>query len=849
MNWDSKKGILTILIFIILIGSVISPCQAFSGFGQGFLSFQNKIKIHGETRFLVTAEFPYYRLSPKVWSERLDLVKDVGINIVTFYIPWNIHELLPGKFDFEGRIREQNNLNLFLSLLREKEMYAIVKPGPFICAEVHHGGIPDWVTSQHPDVVMRSSEGSTVGFRQDGLPLPAYLNPDYVSLVKSWYDVLSKIVIVPNQYPNGPIIAVQIENEIPYSTSELANPFSWGYSTSTVSLYRKWLKEKYHDIAQYNSQHIPQIADFKFIEPPTNSGWHLPCAKAWLTYQDWVEFKSFYVTKVLRIYSSILRDSGVTLPFYHNILMLDDESPVNYDEMRRVMYIGPNYWLPSNPMDDEQSYFYGLERILLANSVNNGYSYVPEMNWGWGTGQEHDFLTRCLLSELSGFNVYPIVDGANAGTLNGARYSNNPEPYPGGAPIDVNGIAFHSYYYLKRLVTFLNAVGSRFSQSRKGAEIAVGYYSPYNYPRSYIFWANEPISAFKEVFKEEIDQNKNLFYIIKTFSNHFIDFTVVNLSYVTLENLRQHRMLFIQSYKYMDKITLIKLLDYVKDGGILVMGPEFPSLDIEMSLLKDLPISTRWAEIVREREMNQPISIRKSSNKKLQIAGHLNYFANGKNCEVLAQEKGAPYILQFAHGKGQVILVGFNYYLAIKDNWKFFRSLFEKFNIDPRYCWIPEQGSEINIFRRASENGVFLFVTNRSEDDKVVEIDYLDELRIIRKLYVSVRSKGNSIIETKRGYIVSAAIQGSGSCVLRTECLSIIAEGINEFIFAQTNNGKHLIVGERTGKVTVQSSVLQPNISVTRLDGKSVGRYVSDKEFEFEYSPREDLNPYVFVGW
>ena len=842
------KRILIILILIILMGSVISPCQAFSGSGQGFLSFQNKIKIHGETRFLVTAEFPYYRLSPKVWSERLDLVKAVGINIVTFYIPWNIHELLPGKFDFEGRIREQNNLNLFLSLLREREMYAIVKPGPFICAEVRHGGIPDWVTSLHPDVVMRSSDGDIVRFRQDGSPLPAYLNPDYVSLVKSWYDVLSKTVIVPNQYPNGPIIAVQIENEIPYSTSELANPFSWGYSTSTVSLYRKWLKEKYHDIAQYNSQHIPRIADFKFIEPPTNSRWHLSSAKAWLTYQDWVEFKSFYVTKVLRIYSSILRNSGVTLPFYHNILMLDDESPVNYNEMRRVIYIGPNYWLPSSPMDDEQSYFYGLERILLANSVNNGYSYVPEMNWGWGTGQEHDFLTRYLLHELSGFNVYPIVDGANAGTLNGARYSNNPEPYPGGAPIDVNGIAFDSYYYLKRLMTFLNTVELRLSQSRKSAEIAVGYYPQYNYPRSYILWAHEPISSFKKIFKEEIDQNKSLFYIIKTFSNHNVDFTVVNLSRAILENLQQYRILFIQSYKYMDRATLIKLLDYVNGGGILVMGPEFPSLDVDMSLLKDLPISMRCTEITREKETKRPTSI-EWSDGELKIAGHLNYFADSKDSKVLARDGELPCILQLAYGRGQIILVGFDYYLTSKNNYKFFNNIFEKFNIIPYYCWISENDSKVNIFRRTSKNGTFLFITNRSEDTKVAEISYLDEFETTRKLYVSVRGKGNSIIETKRGHIVSVAVQGSDRCVIRTKSLSIMAEGINEFIFAKTDIGEHIIVGDRCGKVTVQSSTLQSNISVTRRDGKSVGKYISDTRFEFEYSPREDFNPYVFVGW
>lgn len=68
--------------------------------------------------------------------------------------------------------------------------------------------------------------------------------------------------------------------------------------------------------------------------------------------------------------------------------------------------------------------------------------------------------------------------------------------------------------------------------------------------------------------------------------------------------------------------------------------------------------------------------------------------------------------------------------------------------------------------------------------------------------------------------------------------MSVIAEGINEFIFAKTDRREYIIVGDRCGKVTIQSSTLQSNISVTRRDGKSVGKYISDTRFEFEYLER-----------
>jgi len=92
---------------------------------------------------------------------------------------------------------------------------------------------------------------------------------------------------------------------------------------------------------------------------------------------------------------------------------------------------------------------------------------------------------------------------------------------------------------------------------------------------------------------------------------------------------------------------------------------------------------------------------------ELKIAGHLNYFANSKNFTVLARDGELPCILQLAYGRGKIILVGFNYYLTSKDNYKFFNNIFEKFNIIPYYCWISENDSKVNIFRRTSKNGTF----------------------------------------------------------------------------------------------------------------------------------------------
>jgi len=42
----------------------------------------------------------YWRLDPEKWGEILDKVKEMGFEVVTTYIPWEIHEIREGVFDF-----------------------------------------------------------------------------------------------------------------------------------------------------------------------------------------------------------------------------------------------------------------------------------------------------------------------------------------------------------------------------------------------------------------------------------------------------------------------------------------------------------------------------------------------------------------------------------------------------------------------------------------------------------------------------------------------------------------------------------------------------------------------------
>ena len=54
--------------------------------------------LNGRPDFCFSADYPYYRDQRADWAVQLSAIKKMGINYVSFYIPWRHHlpELLKG---------------------------------------------------------------------------------------------------------------------------------------------------------------------------------------------------------------------------------------------------------------------------------------------------------------------------------------------------------------------------------------------------------------------------------------------------------------------------------------------------------------------------------------------------------------------------------------------------------------------------------------------------------------------------------------------------------------------------------------------------------------------------------
>ncbi len=152
----------------------------------------------GETDFLldgaphriISGAMHYPRVHPELWRDRIRKARLMGLNAIETYAAWNAHEPVKGEWREDGDV----DLGRFLDIIAEEGMHAIVRPGPYICAEWHNGGLPTWLTST-PDMRLRSSD------------------PAYLAEVTSFLEKVNAI-IAPRQIDRGgSVILVQIENE------------------------------------------------------------------------------------------------------------------------------------------------------------------------------------------------------------------------------------------------------------------------------------------------------------------------------------------------------------------------------------------------------------------------------------------------------------------------------------------------------------------------------------------------------------------------------------------------------------------------------------------------------------
>ena len=165
--------------------------------GHSFTISDDAFHLDGEPFTLLSGEIHQFRIPAAYWADRLRRVRALGFNAATVYVPWNFHERSPGSFDFSG----DRNLTRFLDLAAREDLFVVLRPPPYVCAEWDFGGLPAWLAD--PAAVAGGGVMPLRSSEEPGLFLRA---------VERWYgELLPRLrpYLIEN---GGPILMVQVEN-------------------------------------------------------------------------------------------------------------------------------------------------------------------------------------------------------------------------------------------------------------------------------------------------------------------------------------------------------------------------------------------------------------------------------------------------------------------------------------------------------------------------------------------------------------------------------------------------------------------------------------------------------------
>ncbi len=148
------------------------------------------ILVDGKPTQIISGTIHYFRIHPDQWSDRIAKAKMMGLNAIETYVCHNLHEPRPGEFNYSGIL----DLPKFLEEIHAQGLYAIVRPGPYICAEWENGGLPAWMMDL-PGIHFRC------------------MNEPYLKAYDRYLnDLLPRVR--PHLYTKGgAVILMQIENE------------------------------------------------------------------------------------------------------------------------------------------------------------------------------------------------------------------------------------------------------------------------------------------------------------------------------------------------------------------------------------------------------------------------------------------------------------------------------------------------------------------------------------------------------------------------------------------------------------------------------------------------------------
>ena len=532
----------------------------------------------------------YFRLERAEWRAALAEVAGLGLPMVETYVPWAVHELAQGAFDFGPSHTPggdpQKDLGAFIDIAKELGLLVILRPGPHVNSEMTWFGLPERVIHDRACQARGPSGGPVVlGFPPRMFPVPSYASETFLAETDAWYAAFAAVAR-PHLYPRGPVVLLQVDNEAAYYFRDA--PYDQDYHPDAIALWHAYLRDRHATVAELGRAHDATYADYVDCAPPKRFDLHDeedPAApsRALSLHLEWAAFKEHLIERaIIRMKEMLVRHGLGTVPTFHNLPLGELTAPLSLAKLEdTVGFVGLDYY-------HARREHRAIKRRTLYVAGTSRMPVSPELGVGappWFTPLAHeDSLYTALVAlayGLRGFSLYMAVDRD--------RWY--------GAPIESHGTPRIEAASWKALLRAMEA--TRFH--RLARRVRVGLSIPREYVRlartTHVYGpitpvmleaiAGSPIGGASDHplgFKGPIQLLwwKMLTRFADAFSRAGEPYVLID-SDASPERLTGIEALVAPSFEIASPERWRALTTFAKNGGHVVFGPAMPSLDLTLS--------------------------------------------------------------------------------------------------------------------------------------------------------------------------------------------------------------------------------------------------------------------------
>jgi beta-galactosidase len=550
------------------------------------------VEVH--QRALYSGTVNYWRYPPEVWPTLLERVKELGFDIVQTSVPWGVHESSPGIFDF-GEQNPQKDLSKFLDLCRKAELFVILSIGPGIDEDLPDGGFPLRILRDSTLWALTSTDTPALSSRTSPpTVILSYACEKFYTEVAKFFDALAP-VIQPHQSPNGPVVLCVVNKENAFYGRRGRDDLD--YSPDSISLYRKFLSEKYSSVETLNGIYGKKYPAFSGIQPPRKTDTveqrDIPC------YLDWMEFREYLIRYALQRLAQMLRKRELSVLLAADVPP-DIGTPIDTFALQgvpEISFLG----MEVDPAQQDYAslarsvrYLAGTRRLAWVSTFGCGTSWIsPRIS----TPEEEEFaILAAIMHGMSAVNFHMLVEGD--------RWV--------GTPIKRDGAYREEYANLfRRLKDFL--FQNQVWNSKKIARALVlvpfalerylrlfstmdqAFLGLLRLPAAFSEAQSSPGYPTESARQSVVEENNWISEIYQSLEQAQVEYNISD-THAPLEELNRYGMIFLPAIDYMDAKEQEKLLAFVDHGGHLVIGLARPAQDASLPLASALAKFNRGPE-------------------------------------------------------------------------------------------------------------------------------------------------------------------------------------------------------------------------------------------------------------